>query len=145
MLRRDLTSFNPRRVPITEGLQTQRKLSLGTTEAWWLDVLQPGYVFQSRLGLEEYFGQWHETVTTELLFVSYGAFAKERGERRPRTREDLGRFLKGIGARPARLREAMVGEHITDVSGMYGSTRKAATRTDPRPPGYHLACISHTG
>ncbi len=138
LLRRDLTLFNPRGVPLTEGLQTQRKLSLNHTDAWWLDVLHKGYVFQSRLELEVHFSQWHETVTTELLFASYTAFVEKRGERRPLTREDLGRFLKGTGARQVRLRDAVVGEHITDVSSMYGTTRKAATVTHPRPPGYHL-------
>ena len=55
LLRHDLTGFNVRRVPVTEALQTQ-KIKLPTSEAWWLDVLQRGYVYRSKLGLEHEFG-----------------------------------------------------------------------------------------
>ena len=49
-----------RQVLLTEGLIEQRKLSLGTSEAWWMDCLNCGYVFTSKLGLENYFPQWHD-------------------------------------------------------------------------------------
>ena len=81
LLSLDLATFNVRAVPTTEGLQRQRKLSLGTTEAWWLDCLERGYVFRSKLGLEEHFGIWHEKVTTEVLHASYVEFANGRRER----------------------------------------------------------------
>ena len=71
LLALDLTTFNVRAVPTTEGLQRQRKLSLQTTEAWWLDCLERGYVFRSRLGLEQDFAVWHDQISTELLFSSY--------------------------------------------------------------------------
>ena len=35
----DLTNFNVRAVPVTAGLQEQRKLSMDTTHSWWFDVL----------------------------------------------------------------------------------------------------------
>ncbi len=79
LLAYDLSTFNVRAVPTTEGLQRQRKLSLPTTEAWWLDCLERGYVFRSRLGLEAEFATWHPRVTTELLFASYVEFAKAHG------------------------------------------------------------------
>ena len=83
LLALDITTFNVRDVPITEGLQQQKKLSLQTTEAWWVDCLERGYVFRSRLGLEKDFAAWHPKISTELLFASYLEFAKSRGERRP--------------------------------------------------------------
>ena len=86
LLAYDLTGFNVRAVPVTEGLQRQRKLSLPTTEGWWLDCLERGYVFRSRLGLEAEFAKWHNKVTTELLLDSYLEFAKSCGERRPLAR-----------------------------------------------------------
>ena len=46
LLRRDLTGFDVRDVPETEGLQEQKKLSLGTADAWWMDVLHRGYVYK---------------------------------------------------------------------------------------------------
>lgn len=148
LLQRDITFFNPNRVPQTEGLQTQKKLSLGTTDAWWLDVLQRGYVFQSRLGLEEEFARWHETVSTELLFASYSAFAEKRHERRPLTREELGKFLNGekVRAKPCRPTRGIVGEHITDAANPFGgTTRKAEPIYHPgKPPSYKLGTLAGT-
>jgi hypothetical protein len=113
LLAYDLTRFNVRDVPVTEGLQRQRKMSLATTEAWWLDCLQRGYVFRSRVGLEAEFAKWHERATTELLFASYIEFARERRERRPVTREELGRFFARDegGAHPSPERDCRRAPH----------------------------------
>jgi hypothetical protein len=62
----DISGFDVREVPTTEGLQKQRKLSLPTTEAWWMDCLMRGYVFKSRLGLEDTFGRWSGVLSTDL-------------------------------------------------------------------------------
>ena len=78
LLERDITNFRVRTVPITTGLQGQRKLSLPTTEAWWQDCLERGYVLKSKLGLEEHFAQWIEIASMELLFASYLDFAEKR-------------------------------------------------------------------
>ena len=121
----DIADFNVWRVPATEGLQQQKKLSLGTNEAWWSDVLHRGYVWKSKFGLEDYFGRWHEEVATELLFASYTEFADRRRERHPLTREAFGRFMVGLGAKQTRPRDVVTGEHITDVPAAYGTTRKA--------------------
>jgi hypothetical protein len=100
LLRFNLTTFNVRRVPVTDGLQQQRKLSLDTDKAWWLDVLHRGYVFQSKLGLEAVFSEWHEEVTTELLYASYIAFTDRARDRHPLGREAFGRFMIGMGGKP---------------------------------------------
>lgn len=135
----DLTTFNVRAVPTTDGLHHQRKLSLETTEAWWLDCLERGYVFRSRLGLEEEFATWHPRVTMELLFASYSDFAKARGVRRPLSREALGKFLLSIGAQPGRWRNGVVGEHIADEKNGYGDTvRKSKPVKQDRATGYHI-------
>ena len=95
----DLTSYNQRRVPVTAGLQTQRKLSLPTAEDWWAETLNRGYVFKSRLGLDEHFGHWHEPIATEVLFDAYSSHAKLRSERHPMGREALGKFMVRMGAK----------------------------------------------
>ena len=142
LLAYDLSSFNVRGVPTTEGLQRQRKLSLPTTEAWWLDCLERGYVFRSRLGLEAEFGTWHAKVTTELLFASYVEFAKARGERRILSREALGRFFVCIGATARRWRTGTVGEHVTDDKDAYGRACRAAKLVkQERATGYDLGDI----
>jgi len=142
LLHTDLTTFNVRRVPVTEGLQQQKKLSLDAPKAWWLDVLHRGYVFRSRLGLESFFGQWHEEVTTELLFSSYVEHAERRRERHPLTRETFGRFMVSLGAAQKRLQDAATGEHITDTQTPFGTSRKAELIRARRPPGYRLGTLS---
>ncbi len=143
LLAYDLSHFNVRDVPTTEGLQHQRKLSLGTTESWWLDCLERGYVFRSRLGLEDDFADWDERVSTELLFASYSEFAKKRGERRPLTREGMGRFMVSMTAEPARWRNGIVGEHLANQKNAYGDiTRKAEVITQPRVHGYDIGDLA---
>ncbi len=135
----DLTTFNVRAVPTTEGLHQQRKLSLGTTEAWWMDCLERGYVFKSKLGLEEHFAVWHEKVTTELLFASYMEFVQARRERHPLGRETLGRFLVSLKAEPKRWRSGIVGEHMKEEQNSYGGKeRRAALVAQERATGYML-------
>jgi hypothetical protein len=138
----DLTAFNVRAVPTTEGLQQQRKLSLGTTEAWWLDCLERGYVFKSRLGLEEDLAKWWGTISTELLFASYVEFAHMRGERRPLSREGLGRFFAALKAPPKRWRNGVVGEALRDEdNGHGGISRKAGLVRQDRAHGYSVGCL----
>jgi hypothetical protein len=137
LLALDLSTFNVRAVPTTEGLQRQRKLSLQTTDAWWVDCLERGYVFRSKYGLEEEFHVWHAKISTELLFASYLEFAKGRGERRLLSRESLGRFFAELKAEPTRWRNGVVGEHIADVDNACGGTsRKAALVRKERTTGY---------
>jgi hypothetical protein len=114
LLNRDLSKFNPRMAPETEGLQEQKKLSLDTEEAWLFDVLHRGYVWQSKLGLEEYFSEWHDEVTREVLYASYAEFAKERRSR-ILPREMLGKFILQMGGQATYPRKAVTGEHIVDV------------------------------
>ncbi len=128
LLAYDLTFFNHRNAPKTAGLQEQKKLSLGTSEGWWMDVLHRGYVYKSKLGLDDHFGQWHETVTTEMLFGSYAEYAKAKNERHPMAREAFGRFMISMGATTAKHRNGVVGEHVTDVTvNKYGDTKRLAT------------------
>jgi len=144
LLHHDLAGFNVRRVPVTDGLQEQRKLSLGTSEAWWLDVLHRGYVYRSKLGLESFFGEWHDEMATEVLFASYSDFAKARGERHPMARETFGRFVLRMGAKAAKPSNAAVGEHIADVvTNQSGdTTRKAELIRKARATGYHLGTLA---
>jgi hypothetical protein len=130
-------------VPDTEGLQEQKKLSLGTSEAWWMDVLHRGYVYKSKLGLEDHFGQWHEVETTEVLFASYSEFAKAKNERHPMAREWFGRFMVSMGAKTAKHRNGVVGEHVTDVKvNKYGDTKRLAALIErPLATAYRLGTL----
>jgi hypothetical protein len=110
MLRHDITGFNVRRVPVTAGLQQQRKLSLPTTESWWREVLDRGYVLQSRCGVEGTLHRWHEGVSTDLLYSSYLDYARHHGEKHPMSRENLGRFMRKLKARPRKFTRVITGE-----------------------------------
>ncbi|WP_284946730.1 primase-helicase family protein [Acidisoma cladoniae] len=143
LLAYDLTHFNVRAVPATEGLQQQRKLSLPIPESWWKDCLERGYVFQSKLGLEKVFAEWHDVISTELMFASYSTFAEKRHERHPLSREHLGRFIRRMGGKPSRPRNLPVGEHITDEVGRFGEvSRSAKPIGHPRPPAYSTGSLS---
>ena len=143
LLAMDLKDFNVRAVPATEGLQQQRKLSLATTEAWWADCLERGYVFRSRLGLEKHFATWHDTVSTELLHASYMEFAKDRRERHPMNREHLGQFMRRMRCSAVKPRNRLIGEHITEEVSKYGETIRAARPIEhPRPPSYAVGTLA---
>jgi hypothetical protein len=138
LLHRNISMVNIRAVPQTEALQDQKKHSLETQQTWWLEVLERGYVYKSKLGLESYFGEWHDWVATEVLFASYQDFAKAKGERHPLGREQIGRFLVDSGARPQRPRgDFVVGEHVVPTFDGVGSDKNDLVMK-ARPTGYHL-------
>jgi transposase len=126
----DLTEFNVADVPQTEGLGEQKKLTFNTEQAWWMDVLQRGHVFDPQHDHTSLM-KWMEKVSTSLLFASYELFAKKVGERHPLSREAFGKFMVITGARPGRLTDAIVKETPASVI-------KAA-----RPPGYHLGTLKN--
>lgn len=135
----DLNQYNPRDVPVTVGLQDQRKLSLPIPEEWWQEALYRGYVFKSKLGMEEYFGQWHDVMSTEVLYDAYLTFARSRGDRYPMAREEFGKFMVRMGARASRPRNIVVGEHVTDTQNSFGGTsRSTKLIIEDRAYGYRL-------
>ena len=79
LLKVGLANFKVAAVPQTEGLATQKKLSLKTHEQWWLDVLQRGYVWKSKFGLEEDFHVWHEDTATDLFVHRISRIRAQRG------------------------------------------------------------------
>lgn len=129
----DLRKYEVRDVPETKALQDQKKQSLESKHGWWREVLSRGYVFRSKLGLEDYFGEWHEFAATSLLYDSYREFSKEAGERHPLSREMLGRFIRELGCRPGRPDHQVVGEHL--IPGGAALIRK-------RRPGYQLGNLN---
>jgi len=53
----------------------------------------------------DFFYQWFQRVTTELLFKSYERYARKHREYRPLSREMFGREMVDKGFKPARLSE----------------------------------------
>jgi hypothetical protein len=135
LLRHDLGGFNVRDVPETEALQKQKKLTLPVPESWWLDVLHRGYVWKSKLGLEDTFSIWHDVLSTELLYMSYMEFAQQHRERHPLDRESFGRFMARMKCRHGQFRGLIVGEHMEDN---LGRRQANAIRQKDRSYGYRL-------
>jgi hypothetical protein len=142
LLARDLTLANLRAVPDTPALLDQRKRSLDAIHAWWLDCLYRGYVFASRLGLEDHFQQWHEFLATELLYASYQRFCEQRHERHPQPRELFGGWVATMGGEPTRRRNEVVGEHIVDSESTdQRHARIAELVKQPFVHGYRLGTL----
>ena len=112
---RDISSFNFRSAPQTSGLIEQRKLSLQPEEKWWLECLHRGYVYKTKLGLENNFMIWYSQLSTELLYESYLQGATKVYE--PLGRERFGRVLARMGAMAHRGRNMVVGEHRVQRDG----------------------------
>ena len=135
-----------RQIPVTDALITQRKMSLPTAEAWWLDCLSRGFVFESQLGQEDHFAQWHETLATDVLFASYARYCRSRNERHPMSRELFGRWLKKTArCKPVKPVRSVVGEHITDAetttnAGTHKHTVRELVYRD-RAYGYHIGTL----
>jgi hypothetical protein len=75
--RRDLSLFNPRKVPLTDALLKQKKLSLKTLYRWLIDVFDRGYWVRSRYGVKSLAG-WHEFALFEFVSVSYHQWCNDR-------------------------------------------------------------------
>ena len=106
-------------------------------------MLFRGFVWASKLGLEAYFGQWHNVVTMDVLYSSYAEFAKSRHERHPLSREWFGQFINKMGGAPTRPRDEVIGEHLADVPNSYGGTTpKAELVRHPRPHAYALGSLT---
>lgn len=123
LLNRDISNFDVRNFPHTGALMDQKQRSLGTTFAWLREVLERGYVFKSRLGLEDKLHVWMDPVPVPLLYESYRAYAKECGERHPLHQGGLVQFLSDkMGWEVVRPRQdhprpdipqtGIVGEHV---------------------------------
>jgi hypothetical protein len=95
LLRRDLSAFDVRTVPLTDELQTQKALSLPSLERWWLAVLSRGFLWRSRHGAP-WFRDWHDFYTTELLMRSYLQWCDENRPFERKSREQLGIFFREI-------------------------------------------------
>lgn len=145
LLHEDLTDFEVRRPPDTEGLQTQKKHSLTTVQKWRVEVLQRGYVLKSKWGLSEKLHLWTEQVATELLFTSYLEYAKQHRDRSEpiMTRDALGRFIKPLAQKPDRPRpESIIGEERRDVPTEWGFRQAGALMMKRHMPGYFFGPLS---
>jgi hypothetical protein len=135
LLRRDIRGFDHRAIPQTAALAEQKKLSLDTLDAWWLAVLDRGFVWQSRHGLLEFL-EWTEFVTTDLLYASYLQWHQGKGGY-PSARELLGIRMTRL-YKPIRPRGVfIIGEAQTMGEGFEIVMKKE------HPTGYFVGTLDH--
>jgi hypothetical protein len=127
LMKWDISEFDHRAAPKTEGLKTQKKLSLPFFEKWWMETLHRGYITKSKYGLSEHLEQWIENPTKELVFDAYKAAAKYAAEWHPMGRDEFGKAMVRLGYKPGKQRKGVVGEEMRDEATSFGGTvRKAA-------------------
>ena len=92
-----------------------------------MGVLHRGYVYEPDGG-SDWFTEWHDEVSTELLYASYAKYAKARNERRPLAREAFGEFLTSVADRG--------GKRLTNQP--IGETKAGGIQYKSWPTGYVL-------
>jgi hypothetical protein len=92
LLRRDISNFDPRAVPLTEPLAIQKLHSLDTLHRWWMACLERDFIWHSRFGVRLFQG-WFEFCTTELLMRSYLQWCDENRLYQRQSRQELGEFM----------------------------------------------------
>jgi hypothetical protein len=141
LLNRDISNSNLRAVPVTEALETQRIRSLDAVTDWWFDCLHRGYVFESRLGLEHHWQQWHDFLPTEVLYASYAHYCRGRHERHPLSRELFGQWMRTTKAVPGQMRNQATGEHMVDAVTDGRTSRIAELIMHAKPHGYSIGAL----
>lgn len=115
---RDISNFEVRDVPQTEGLAIQKTLSLGSLEAWWLEVLTRGYLWKSKFGTP-WFDAWHPFVATQLLVESHRQWCVENRRRDIANDVAIGKLFSqwyGPSKQAPRAKNAD-GTYATDAEG----------------------------
>jgi len=85
----NLSSFNVRKVPVTEALREQRIHTMPKVEQWWMSRLDRGYVVDSRDG-------WKERIQVEHVWQSYVKDMQEVAENYRSSRIEFGQILHRI-------------------------------------------------
>jgi hypothetical protein len=133
LLRRDLSDFDPRTIPMTTALAEQKLHSLDTLNRWWMTVLARGFVWRSRFGVR-CFGEWAEFVTTELLERSYLQWADDQRLYQRQTRVELGKFMSQLHATSRPRQEFPIYEVTTLPPGLRAPGSVAAGAGAPELP-----------
>jgi hypothetical protein len=90
--RRDLSSFNPRRVPVTDALLEQKVLSLDALHRWLITVLARGFWYRSKYGVKS-LSEWHEFAIFEFLTASYQQWCSDHGLYMRQSEAEMGTLL----------------------------------------------------
>jgi len=109
LLERDISEFEVRNIPDTEGRAQQKRLNLTSLEQWWANVLDRGFVYESRHGAP-HLAQWHEFASYDLLHNSYLQWCDRTRSRSREPREALIYFLAKMYQRGRPRGRGAIGE-----------------------------------
>jgi hypothetical protein len=107
LVNRDISRFEVRDVPETEALAEQKALSLDSLDKWWRDVLNRGYVWESRFGVTD-FMTWRPFASTQLMMKSYLQWCGKHRVNWPMDESLLGKRMTEMYGESKRPR----GQHI---------------------------------
>ena len=97
---------------------------------------------RSKLGLEDYWEQWHIFVPTAVLYASYIRYCQDHHDRYPQSRELFGKWMKSTGVNPGQMRNQATGEHMVDAVTTDGRTSRIAKLIRPAAPhGYTIGTL----
>jgi hypothetical protein len=131
---RPLSTFEVRAFPHTDALTAQKKYSLDTISRWWLAILERGFVWQSRYGLNE-FKEWMEFCPTQLLHRSYLQWCNDNRILHPENSITLGVWFTEI-YRPGRPKHTQI---VGELDTWLPNTPKDNLILRAfQPPGYHF-------
>jgi hypothetical protein len=90
LLSYDLTQFEVRDVPHTDGLNEQKLLGADSVTKFWHDCLREGAI----VGMGQ--GEWPESVVTQVLHACYLEHARDHGERHPASDWQMARKFQDL-------------------------------------------------
>ena len=92
LLELDLTNFDHRNPPHTEGLNKQKLIGAESFVRYWYDCLSAGYLLNTGEG------DWPDDVVCQVLHGGYADHAHQHGDRHPITNNQLGVKLRQLSA-----------------------------------------------
>jgi hypothetical protein len=85
----DISDFEVRNVPHTEGLREQKLLTMSTEQEWWYQKLENGSLTKHHVG-------WTAPIFKDDLVDDYLRYAQKIGVQRRSTATAIGRFLQVV-------------------------------------------------
>lgn len=111
MLNYDLSNFEIRDIPETQGLSDQRMHSLDSLGKWWFEVLTREQVYLSKTHIAD-FTEWRPIVSTDLLYASYELYCQQMNIHYVKNRVELGKFLSQMYLKSQPRELTLVGEKM---------------------------------
>lgn len=123
LLTLDISDYDVRDIPQTEGLRKQKELSFSPDEEWWYSKLQSGILLRGH-------GPWTDFVYADFLIDDYLEYTKNVGVSRRSNQTALGRFLQNIAPAPW-PRKRQKDREVVDESGRPKKIRSYAYQFPP--------------